>query len=235
MSFLPQEQVRHAVDLQARAYRLLQWMESALKRGFIAPDAANRYASEEDGASAWMARHWLNFPDAARPQKEDLPAFSRLFSTFLKCTFDLEPEPGNRLYSEDAHCFCPCCSFLVRAPYLRPKKVKPNDKKVADSLRRRMLQDLAADKGAILGDEPARQLMADPALREPIGLCTYASDLLQRLEGSSQGAASLALWRSFAWTIEGSPKHGFQLSADSIFEAKALLWVRIRERIEDET
>ena len=42
---------------------------------------------------------------------------------------------------------------------------------------------------------------------------------MHRLEGMSEGPATLALWRTFAWTKEGSPKKDFQLSADLIMEA----------------
>ncbi len=38
----------------------------------------------------------------------------------------------------------------------------------------------------------------DRNLRESIGLCTYAEDVLQRLKNRAVGAASLALWRTFA-------------------------------------
>jgi hypothetical protein len=40
--------------------------------------------------------------------------------------------------------------------------------------------------------------------------------------------STLALWRGFAWTREGSPKKGFELSATSILEAEATIATRLR-------
>ena len=70
-------------------------------------------------------------------------------------------------------------------------------------------------------------ILQDQNLREPVGLCAYTADLLERLKGRAFGAASLALWRSFAWTPQGSPKKGFVLSADEIMMAQDILAARV--------
>ena len=70
-------------------------------------------------------------------------------------------------------------------------------------------------------------MLQDPDLREPLGLCAYAGDLLQRLEGRAVGAASLALWRTFAWTAQGSPKKDFVLTAEEIMASQELLTKRL--------
>ena len=120
---LAREQIERAVDLQARGYRLLQWLEKAFDQGFIAPEAAHTYATMEE----------------------------------------------------------------IEAP---------------------------------VAEEEIDDMLRDPNLREVIGLCTYASDLLQRLQGVAVGPATLALWRSFAWTPQGSPRKDFALTVDSIMEAQ---------------
>jgi hypothetical protein len=66
-------------------------------------------------------------------------------------------------------------------------------------------------------------MVAAPALREPIGLVAYGDDLLRRLNGISHGVATLALWRRFAWTAQGSPRQGFQLTAAAIVDAERAL------------
>lgn len=225
---LVRNEVARAVELQARGYQLLQWLEKALAEGFIAPEAAHTYARMEDAARAWIERHYLNLPDAARPEREDVPEFSRLFSTYLTSTFDLEEDPGMRLYSPDAHCFCPSCSWMVRVPHLRPKKVGADDKKVAERMKRGFLRKLALHASPPPRDAAVDEVLGDPTLREAVGLITYADDLLQRLRGVAVGPATLSLWRSFAWTPQGSPKKGFKLSTEAILLAQQTILARLQ-------
>ena len=222
---LIRNEVENAVRLQACGYQLLKWLEKALRDGFITPEAAGTYATSEDAAYSWLDKHYLNLPDSARPERSDLRAFSNFFSTYLDNTFDLDAKPGQRLYSD--HCFCPICSWMVQKPHLRPKKVSTSDKKVAERMKRTFLLRLAAARGISVTDEIMDDMLQDPNLRDSVGLCTYAADLLQRLKGSAVGAASLALWRTFAWTPQGSPKKGFVLTTDEIMIAQDVLAERL--------
>ena len=224
------DQVERAVHLQTCGYQLLRWLEKAFVDGFISPEAAGKYATSEDAAYAWLDKHYLNLPDNARPERSDLRAFSNLFSTYLDTSFELDAKPGTQLYSPDG-CYCPICSWMVQKPHLRPKKVGAGDKKVAERMKRSFLRQLAASHEISVSDEALDQMLRDPELREPIGLCTYAADLLQRLEGRARGAASLALWRTFAWTPQGSPRKDFVLSADEIMTAQDVLHKRLDEVI----
>jgi hypothetical protein len=220
VGLLAREQVEQAVELQARSYKLLQWLEKAFDDGFISPEAAHVYGSVEASAHSWISKHYWNLPDAARPEPDDLPAFSKLFSTYLQSTFDLEANPGQRLYSPDGHCFCPSCSWMVRVPHLRPKKLTATDKAAADSMKRGAIGALAIHAAAAVSEQHIEVTLRDRELRETIGLYTYARDLLQRMQGIAVGPASLALWRSFAWTAQGSPKKGYTLSAAAILSAQ---------------
>ncbi len=224
---LTRGQIERAVDLQTRGYQLVLWLETALEKGFIAPWAVHEAGTLEAAAHAWISDHYLNFPERARPAPDDVLAFSRLFSTYLSSTFDLDANPGMQLVSPYCHCYCPLCSWLVRAPHIRPKKVRTADKKVAERMKRGFVRALSLDVGTGQDDTLIDQLLGDPELREIVGLCTYASDLLRRLEGESVGAATLALWRSFAWTAQGSPKKGFKLSADAVMDAQERLKARL--------
>ena len=224
---LDRDKVENAVRLQACGYQLLKWLEKALRDGFITPEAAGTYATSEDAAYSWLDKHYLNLPDSARPERSDLRAFSNFFSTYLDCTFDLDDKPGKRLYSPHAHCFCPICSWMVQKPHLRPKKVSANARKVAERMKRTFLVRLAEARGISVSGEMLDDMLQDPNLREPVGLCTYAADLLQRLEGRAAGAASLVLWRTFAWTPQGSPKKGFILKTDEIMIAQDVLTERL--------
>ena len=116
---------------------------------------------------------------------------------------------------------------MVQNPHLRPKKVGPRDKKYAEKMKRNFLLQLAKVRGISVNDQILDDVLQDSTLREPVGLCTYAADLLQRLRGRTVGAASLALWRSFAWTPQGSPKKNFILTTDEIMIAQDLLAERL--------
>jgi len=217
--------IRRALDLHQRSYSLLIWMGDAIRRGFVRFDAAHSYSTLPVAALAWLESHYSDFPAAARPAREDLPEFCNLFTTYLESTFDLVRNPGQRLYSPDAHCFCPMCSWLVDVPHLRPKKVTPTDKKRARALQVDLLRALAAEASLNL---PGETLVDDPTLREDLAMATWARVLLRRLEGISEGAATLALWRRFAWSVQGSPKPKFRLKPEDILAAEQSLLARLR-------
>jgi len=52
-------------------------------------------------------------------------------------------------------------------------------------------------------------------------LIHHAVDLLRRLDGRTRGVATLALWRAFGWNDQGSPKKGFELSAQESLGSEA--------------
>lgn len=225
---LVRAQVERAVELQAKGYQLLRWLEKALDGGFIAPEAAHRFGTMEESAHAWIDGHYLNLPKAARPEREDLVPFSRLFATYLVSTFDLDANPGERLFSPEAHCFCPMCSWMVKMPHLKPKRLGAADKRRAENMKRAFVHDLGIEIELPVSDELVASMARDPSLRDVLGLCAYAVDLLQRLEGVAVGPASLALWRSFAWTAQGSPRKGFVLATNAIMDAQDVLVERLR-------
>lgn len=220
-------QIRRAVDLQVRSYALLRWMADAIRRGLISFDAAHSYATFPEAAQAWVRSHYADLPAAARPHHDDVVAFCRLFATYVDSTFELVRDPGKRLYSPDAHCFCPMCSWLVDVPQLQPKRLGASDRRQADRLKIAALHALAAERGRSLSDDDAETLVAIPAMREDVALVAYGRDLLDRLGGSGAGAASLALWRGFAWTAEGSPRKRFALSAEAMLEAEQRVLTRV--------
>ncbi|AKV02626.1 hypothetical protein AKJ09_09289 [Labilithrix luteola] len=212
--------IERAVVLQAKGYSFLRWLEKGLQSARLAPNELHAFGSLEQSARAWVEQHYASLPSDVQPAREDVEAFSHLFSTYLRSTFDLDPNPGKRLYSPDAHCFCPICSWLVQRSYLRPKKVQPADKRRALRMMKHFVLRVAEAQKQSLPDDEVDTIVGDPDMREPLGLCAYAVDLLERLEGRTSGAASLALWRSFAWTATGSPKQGFVLATNDILDAE---------------
>jgi hypothetical protein len=221
-------QIERAVELQQRSYKLLRWMVDAIDRGFISFGAAHTFSTFPEATTAWLHRHYNDLPNEARPPRDDMRAFVELFVSYVDTSFDIVEHPGKRLYSEDAHCFCPICSWLVDVPRMRPKKLMRSDKERARRMTTSALRQLAVELAVSLDDERADQMTDDTELREPLALVAYGHDLQRRMIGVVEGPATLALWRRFAWTPHGSPKHGFQLTADAILDGEAAVVARLR-------
>jgi hypothetical protein len=221
------DELSHAIDLQKRSYELLQWVASAVKKGFVSFNAAHSYSSTSSAAGDWIQRHYQNIPENARPSHSDLKDFSGLFSTYLENSFELVSSPGKHLYSPDAHCFCQMCSWLVDAPNLKTKTPTPKDKKRAQKMMIDVINRIATDNDVKLSEEKVEAIANDPNLREKLALCAYGFDLFQRMNGIAVGTAALVLWRNFAWLPSGSPKKKFELTADLILNAE----MTIRERV----
>lgn len=209
--------------MQHRSYLLLKWMAKAVSEGFITFETAHDYSTLSDAAEGWILGHYLNIPDEARPSREDLPDFCEFFSTYLTNSFDFISNPGKQLYSPDAHCFCPMCSWLVDAPHLKTKKLNSIDKRRAEKMRINALLSLAVEHELELQEREIRGLLNDRQTFEAVSLVAYGYDLLQRERGIANGPAVLALWRGFAWNESGSPKHGFRLTAKMIVDAESRL------------
>ena len=221
MPSLDSNRIAHAVDMQQRSYKLLQWMAAAVKNGFISFGTAHDYSNLPDAAAGWIAGHYNNIPDNARVSLDDLPEFTAFFSTYLQNSFDLIASPGKQLYSPDAHCFCPMCSWLVDAPNLKPKKLTTADKRRANKMRANAVSQLAIDNSVAVSANSISELLDDTNIHSQLSLLAYGHDLLQRLNGIANGPAVLSLWRGFAWNENGSPKPKFQLKADMIMDAES--------------
>jgi hypothetical protein len=214
------EQMSRAVGLQARSYELLQWVSSAITKGFVSFKTAHHYASAASAAEEWITRHYLDIPERARPAIEDMKDFCGLFSTYLENSFELVSDPGKRLYSPDAHCFCPLCSWLVDVPNLKARRPAPTDKKRAQRMIHDALDHLVSKQDVWLEEKHREAILKDTSLREHLALLAYGHDLLRRMKGNAVGPASLVLWRMFAWLPSGSPKKKFKLSAEMFLQAE---------------
>jgi hypothetical protein len=221
-------EIERAIDLQQRSYKLLLWMTDAVERGFITFKAAHTFSTLPEAARGWLDSHYESLPTQACPPREDLTAFANLFSTYLDNSFDLIEHPGQRLYSPDAHCFCPLCSWMVAMPRLQTKTLMRSDKERARKLTVSALRQLALELDVPLDASVAEAIADEPEMREQLALVAYGHDLLRRLGGIAEGPASLALWRRFAWTPQGSPKHGFELTAAAILDAEAEVVRRLK-------
>lgn len=224
------DQLEHAIDLQRRSYRLLKWLANAVRDGLIRFEAAHAFTSLPDATSARLLEHIQNVPPDARPEIADVQTFARFFSTYLENSFDLDVAPGKRLFSPDAHCFCPICSWLIDAPNLKTKKVNSSDKKRANRMRVDAIQNVAKELRVSVPDTEIEELLTDVPTFESASLLAYGFDLFRRTRGIANGPAVLALWRGFAWNRFGSPKTKFQLTATLIINAEAEIINILKQR-----
>lgn len=211
--YFPRAVIENALALHAQSYEFLLWMAELERRN--TRDASHQSSRLQDASFNWIEKNYEAIPPAARPKRADLRAFANLFATYLESSFNLDESPGERLYSEDAHCFCPMCSWMVAIPNLQPKKLTPFDKRRAKNLQREFVHELARTLGPE-AESACDHVLADTNLKEDIALATWMGQLLRRLEGVTPGPAILALWRAFAWKPTGSPKKNFQLSPQRI-------------------
>lgn len=218
---LDQQQLGLAVEMQAKSYALLKWVGQAVDSGLLTFQTAHKYSTLPEAAANWIEKHYLNIPAAARVDREDIPVFANFFSTYLENSFDLIALPGKIKYSPDAHCFCPMCSWMIDAPHLKTKVLSAADKKRAARMQVRTVLQLGIDVGARLTEALAEEIVAEKG--EATALLAYGHDLIERLKGTANGPAILALWRRFAWTSSGSPKPKFRLSAKLILDAESHL------------
>jgi hypothetical protein len=185
-------EVKNRATITSHAGALLRWTADAIARGFITFSAAHTYATLPAAAQAWIEEHYADLPPPARPPRAELAPFARFFASFLETSFELVEKPGKRLYSPDAHCFCPMCSWLVDVPHLRTKKLVPADKARAEKSKLAALHVLAVEASVSPSDAELEALLAAITLREQLALVAYGRDLLERTRG---GRVARPPWR----------------------------------------
>ncbi len=120
-------------------------------------------------------------------------------------------------------CDCFCCLYFKPGSHLKPKKLKPEDKRRAAKLKRDYLEQLGLDTGVRVPDVRLEKLLNDTAISRDAAMGAYAVQLLRRCAGLSTTPAVLALWREIAWTRTNAPDRNFKLSAELVLAAEARL------------
>jgi hypothetical protein len=151
-----------------------------------------------------------------------LTRFANVFSSYLETSFDLIETPGTRLKTS-CGCYCSYCAIAARAPHLQPKRLASADKSRAKQLELAAVMELAAALGSDATRDGCAALLENRRLREHAAFLAYAEQLLRRCDGVYTGPWVLALWRTFAWKAEGSPKRGFRPTAAMLEQARVAL------------
>jgi hypothetical protein len=219
-AMLDPNEIKKAVLIHEKSYQLLLWMQEGIKKGFISFESAKQYTRFSDRTYDWLQLHYIDLPKNCRPEKSDLRLLANYFSSYLNSSFELVESPGRRKRSHD-NCFCQVCHYWEDMPHLKTKKLTVKDKNKAYKLMQYTLDLYALENEVELTAEKKESITVE--FREWLALCTYAQELLKRVEGRESSAASLALWRSFAWNQEGSPKHSFELTSDLIMTAEKVI------------
>ena len=220
-----------AVETHRACYALLKWLGSALDRKFVGPKAAHGYLSDAQAAAEWISEHFENLPADCRPASRVGPqveSFANYFSSYLVSSFDLQQAPGAQLVSYDG-CYCRMCSYIGQAPYLKPKRLRPEDRKRAERIKAVCLQELAAQEG--LQQDAAKEARILRQHRADLALLAYGQELLSRCRGRACGPAALALWRQLAWR-DGAPLRDFELRAAAVLEAEGRLRKALRDAVQ---
>lgn len=215
-----------AFDISQKAYLLLMWLEEAMNKKFFSPISAHKNMSSSEAVEEWLVEHIKNLPEKTRPNiesQEELKKFCNYFSTFLTTSFDIIKHPGKRLYSDDAHCFCPMCSWLVNVSHLKPKKISSIDKRKSVKLKTNTLKQLCIDLEIDFPADNFEEIINSKNTYEYVSVITYGNELISRTNGNSNGASVLWLWRNFAWNKKGSPRKKFKFTKKYLLESKAIV------------
>jgi hypothetical protein len=224
---LNRDEIFQAVDLHQRSYNLLLWLRTAISKGVIRFDRAHDYMDEGEVATEWIEGHYLNLPSNCRPEREQLPAFSRFFATYLKTSFELVKEPGGLLVSS-CGCYCMICSYMTAGSNLKTKKLSRRDKDRARKIKITTIQQLSHEHGVHLDQQRLEKLIDSESLARDVALLAYGQQLIARTRGVSHGPAVLALWREIAWT-KTAPKKNFELAAEDILRAEQAVAAALME------
>ncbi len=228
------ETIDNVISLHQKAYKLLLWVQGAMDSGWISPGSAHKNMSAADVTKDWLLKHYSNIPKGARPSKDNqdaIDAFCNLFSTFLVTSFDINEQPGKRLYSEAAHCFCPMCSYMIQVSYLKPKKLTKKDKARAKKLKLNALRQLCLDVDLEWQEEFIENLSENKDTFEETAIIAYSYELVRRAKGVVEGPAVLVLWRDFAWNKSGGPKKNFKFGIEIVTKAKDEIVKRLRDNL----
>ena len=222
---LEEDELRRAVEMHRRSYRLLLWCGRMAGRGVVDAARLHHDMNDAEAAADWVRRMRLSFPADARPAEDDCEPFARFFCTYLKTSFVLHRDPRLERVSA-CGCWCPWCTLVRQASRLQPRGFGRRDRKRADRLIADVLNTLALRSGAKLFGADFDPLMQDVSFAQDAAVVTYAQWLIRRTRGFSDGPSVLALWRRISWS-EGRRDRDFELTTDSALAAERRVVTRM--------
>ncbi len=230
---LPPEELKLALDIHSRSYKLLRWLGRAIDTGEIPlPRVVSpRHADDVTAATLdWIEPFHVTFPADMRPDEDKLRQFAAFFGTYLTSSFDITNDFGVVLRNQyGGTCSCSICARLVNGSHLKAKKLTSSDKRRSLALMLDRIIELAREHDLKLKTSDAEALIANPEYKIAAAYSTYGYWLIQRTKGVTDGPSILGLWRQFAWTDAGSPRKDFKLDYDDFKKSEDMLLTSIRE------
>jgi hypothetical protein len=217
------ERLSLAIEIHARSYKLLRWINRAIQEGLIPLGRTTTHSDTPEAAVEWISTNYALLPSDLQPNREHLREFASFFWTYLISSFDVVANPGTRLEPGECGCLCPLCARIRNAPHLQPKKLRSSDKQRARELMAERIAQLASEHGIPLAREKCQMIAADPETSRAAGYSAYGYWLIQRLAGDTDGPSILALWRVIAWKKAGSPIPEFRLRYEDFESSEELL------------
>ncbi|RUS67018.1 hypothetical protein CUZ56_00956 [Saezia sanguinis] len=212
--FNPNE-LKHTLEIKSKSYNTLMWINSVIYKS-RSLSKVRAFAEVAVDTEKWVKQHYALIPEHCKPLPEEIPAFSHLLHSYFHISFVLTGD-FKTPYSTLKHALL----FVFRGFfYLSLRHVTKADKLEAEKMMIAQLAHTAERLGLETDPEQLQTMLKDKSLHEPVAICAYATDLLQRQKGQINGVPVLALWRKFAWNHHGSPKKNFELIVDMIMNAQ---------------
>lgn len=215
--FNPNE-LKHTLEIKSKSYNTLMWINSVIYKS-RSLSKVRAFAEVAVDTEKWVKQHYALIPEHCKPLPEEIPAFSHLLHSYFHISFVLTGDFGK------PHNALKHMSFFVFRAFMYPfyislRHVTKADKLEAEKMMITQLAHTAEKLGLETNLEQLQTMLEDKSLHEPVAICAYATDLLQRQKGQINGVPVLALWRKFAWSHHGSPKKNFELTVDMIMNAQ---------------
>jgi hypothetical protein len=177
------ERLLLAIKTHSKSYDLLRWIATAIDKGKLSVERAERHSDTPDAAFDWLERNKYFIPPKFLPDRAHFREFANFFWTYVTTSFDVIADPGTRLQPGDCGCTCPSCARITNAPHLQPKKLAKADKRRADELLVGRLAALAEEEGLSVAPERFVNILADLTTRRIAAFSTYGQWLINRLLG----------------------------------------------------
>lgn len=199
---MDKSEIERILRLQNAAYELLLWLNKRAEQeqAILSDDNLEKWRFAES-CEAWVREMHGMFPQALRPAPDEIPAFSRLFSSFFQTSFQLVESAPKVAYDyfghESGYVGSGKRKLMPAAPGSKKSpKGKSKVKDTARELRLIALEELALENDLLLPRATLEALENEDSLRDDLILWTYFHELNRRAHFASQGAAVRSLWQA---------------------------------------
>ena len=209
------KRLAHLIDLQARSYKLLLWLEGAYVNRKLNFTNFHRSVQGSSAISAWLSEFYNDLPHETKPpDRKSISEFAGILDTYISSSFEVDRD------EEWSGCQCSLCVFSLAKIRIKRVKLTREHRFKAKKLNKRALKKLVNIHYPPARDRYLEKLVKLARLKEDIAILAWADRLDNRAEGIGEGPAIVALWRAFAMDETGRTKQGFEMTSEFIFSAQ---------------